>query len=170
MDTFFITKTFLGLADRFFIMDKQKNILFNSKRKGNLLHKEYTLYDTTKNKCARIYKEIDTNYVSYHIEVNEKKIATITTNKGFTTKEFTIEPQGLEIKHNKSKLVFNVVQNNQTIGMITTKLFRFKNTYLIQFERTNDELIYIMIGLTMLIDERDPSFIGSLFKKLDWLA
>jgi|SRR5690625_3825308 len=168
MVKFIVKKTFWELMDSFVVLDKFRKVLYRAKSKRNILNKEFFLYDVSDNLQARISKELDQTHLFYHIEVDGKKVATITTNKGFTTKEFTVEPQEMVTKHNRSKLVCTLIQNGKPVGTVRTKLFRFKKTYTVRIEEPSEALMFIMFALTMFIDERDPSFFGSIFKKMDW--
>jgi len=163
-----VKKDSLGL-DSFVLLDGSHHQLYSTKSEGDLRNKVHKLYDTSENILAYIRKEIGENHVLLHIDMNETRIATITTNKGFSTKGFTIEPQGMKTKHNQSKLLFSVVKDNETVATVNINLFNFKSTYTIKMINSNDnELTYIMIALAIFIDERDPSFLGSIFKKIDW--
>lgn len=168
MAKFIVKKTFLELTDSFVVFDESREILYNAKSKGNILNKEFFLYDTSGDLQSHIFKSIDKKHLFYHIDVDGKRLATITTNKGLTTKEFIIDPQGMVTKHNHSKLFFTVIKEGERVGSISTKLFKFKKTYTIQVTEFSKEFMFIMIALTMFIDERDPSFFGSIFKKVDW--
>src|SRR5699024_7900767 len=97
-------------------------------------------------------------------------IATIKTNKGLITKGFIIDPQGLVTDHNRSKLIYTLMQNDKTVEANSTKLSRLKNTYQIDIIDYSEELMFMMIAFTIIIDERDPSFAGSFLKKPDWLS
>ncbi|HLR22337.1 MAG TPA: hypothetical protein VK100_01330 [Pseudogracilibacillus sp.] len=170
MTKLFAKKTFWELTENFTILDALSNVLFKSKNKGNTLNKEITLYDTTGNVRAQIKKEVHKKLLLYHVCMDGSFIATIKTNKGLKTKGFTIDPQGLVTDHNRSKLIYTLMQNDKTVGAISTKLFRLKNTYQINIIDYSEELMFMMIALTIIIDERDPSFAGSLLKKPDWLS
>src|SRR5699024_639263 len=97
-------------------------------------------------------------------------IATIKTNKGLKTKGFTIDPQGLVTDHNRSKLIYTLMQNDKTVGAISTKLFRLKNTYQINIIDYSEELMFMMIALTIIIDERFTYFGSSFLKKPEWFS
>lgn len=168
MITLIVKKTFLELTDSFVVQDKSGKQLYNAKSEGNILNKGFFLYDEGNHLHAHIFKELDKKHLFYHIDVDGDRIATITTNKGFKTKGFTVEPQGMVTQYNRSKLVVTLMKNDEPVGVIKAKLFRFKKTYVIQFEERSEELTFILIALTLFIDERDPAFFGSIFKKMEW--
>lgn len=75
----------------------------------------------------------------------------------------------MKTRHSSSKLLFRVMKNSEAVGTVNINLFKFKSTYTIKMINSNDDkLTYIMIALAIFIDERDPSFLGSIFKKIDW--
>lgn len=170
MVTLYVKKGFLETSNRFTILDEKKKQLYDAKGNKKIRDTAYLIHDHSGEIRARVHKSLNKKQLFFHIEVGEKEIATITTNKGFVTKGFAIEPQGMITKHNKSKLVYTVVQNGEMVATINTKLLRFKSTYMINIVEPDKEIKFIMIALTLFIDQINPSLIGSVFRRLDWLG
>src|SRR5699024_6178891 len=131
---------------------------------------EITLYDTTGNVRAQIKKEVHKKLLVYHVCMDGSFIATIKTNKGLKTKGLTIDTQGLVTDHNRSKLIYTLMQNDKQIGAISMKLVRLKSPYQINIIDHSEELMFMLIALTIIIDERDPCFAGSFLKSPDRLS
>ncbi|HLR24176.1 MAG TPA: hypothetical protein VK093_00080 [Candidatus Avipropionibacterium sp.] len=167
MKNLIIKKKIFNMNDAFTIYDHNDNILFETKNEGDIRNSVYTLVDPSSGSKTRIYKEIEKKSILYHIDIKGDKIVTITTNKGLRTKRFSVEPGGLTIKANSSKLIFKLRDGSEELGRVETKLLRFKDTYFVDILNPSEETMYILIALAIIIDERDPSFIGGIFKNIE---
>lgn len=166
MTKFIVKRKFLSIFS-LSVFNESKKQLFHIKDQWYRRKREYKIHDEFGHVQTRIVKKIGKKHIINKVYMDEQTIATITMNKGYSSKEFVIEPQELVAKPGGSKLTFIVTRDGESFGTIHTKLFRLSNTYTIEIATFSEVFMLIMITLTLFIDEREPSFF-SIFKNLNW--
>ena len=130
----------------------------------------YTLYNEYDESIMTMKREFSKSEVLFQLEKDLKHFATITINKGFSKKHFSIEPQKMETRHNKSKLSYTLMKDGNSLGKVTMKLFRLKTGYTMELFINDEDILLLLVALVIFMDEVEPSILGSMFKKLDWLS
>ena len=167
MKKYYVKKRFIDLKDSYYVYNTEKDLLFYTRIANPFSKYGYDLWKTEdESLIATMYRKQDRKNVVFTIEKDEKEIARIQTNKGWTKHFFSIEPQGIHVMHNDSKLSYTLWQDDEELGQIDTKLLRLSTTFTIELYPHAEQLLYLFIYLIIVIDKVDPSMKGLLFKRI----
>lgn len=169
MVRFYVKGGFFNLNDTLYVSNNRYQVIYTIKNDTYLrkFENKYSMFNLQDEKVAEFQLGVRGKAIHLYVDVNGERYATITTNKGLSTKGFQIEPQQMKTIDSKAKLNYTVVQGEETIATIHTKLLRLRDTYAIEYIAKNEEDIVILIALAVFIKVRDPSLIGSLFKTIE---
>src|SRR5699024_5058796 len=167
MKKYYVIKRFIDLIVSYYENNTEKDLLFYTRIANTYSKYGYDLWKTEdESLVATMFRKQDRKNVVFTIEKDEKEIARIQTNKGWTKHYFFIEFQGIHAVHNDSKLSYTLWQDDEELGQIDTKLLRLSTTFTIELYPHAEQLLYLFIYLIIVIDKVDPSMKGLLFKRI----
>lgn len=139
----------LSILDSFNVYDEHDNIYFKVKGKVALTHKT-VIYDAKGREAGMVREKIIDILPNFLLYKDGEKVGTCRKKLTLIKPKFEIDFNGWEIKGNWLEWDYSIVDaDGSTVAVISKKLLRLTDTYVIDVKREADALDALMVVLAI---------------------
>lgn len=136
-------------GDTYDIYDEEGNVKYIVKAEIFALGHQLHVYDAYKNEIGEIQQKLFTLLPQFEIVIGGNVCGTISKKFTFLRPKYEIDFNGWRVEGDFLEWDYNVYEGRSSIIHISKQLFRWGDTYVIDFANPQDELMGMMLVIAI---------------------
>jgi uncharacterized protein YxjI len=150
MRRLFVDQKIWSLRERFTVDDEQGAAVYTVEGSLFKIPKQFSISDPSGRERARVWKKPVSWLPRFFVEVDGVEVATIAKQFTFLRPRYTIDGPGLTVTGDYWDMSFEIDLGGALVGRVDKKWMAVRDTYAIEIERPEDELV--VLGIVLAID------------------
>ncbi|GAB2452495.1 LURP-one-related family protein [Xylanimonas ulmi] len=138
------------MRERFTVNDEMGGPVYQVEGSLFQIPKQFTIRDVAGRERARVWKKPLSWLPRFFVEVEGAPVATIRKELTFLRPRYTIDGPGITVTGNLWDMSFELLRGGAPIGRVDKRWMSIRDTYAVEIERPEDELV--VLGIVLAID------------------
>lgn len=136
-------------TDTYDVYDENENPKYFVKAEFFTLGHQIHVYDRNQNEVGAIYQKLLTLMPAFEVELGGSVVGTIQKRFAFFTPKYEIDYCGWRVEGDFMGWDYDVYDGCSVTAHISKQLFRWGDTYVIDFDRPEDELLCLLLVIAI---------------------
>jgi uncharacterized protein YxjI len=140
----------MSIRDRYTIKDDKEQEVYQIEGSIFEIPKKFFIRDMSGKELAMVWKKPISFFPKFFLEVGGQEVAMIQKEFSFFKPRYSIQAQGIEVQGDIWDMSFELFKNGRIIGRVNKKWLSIRDTYAIEVENEEQELL--VLGIVLAID------------------